>query len=521
MSAKQAVDWVDSVRWTETPAAERLALLKQIQDNIEIHWREMAKADCRMKGLSLDDKANAHQVGTAMQATVVPLASNVAECINVYEELVKGRMPEPVEIKKVDDTRYDLRVFPIQARDKIMYMDRKDYLRVKGEPKQANPLDKEGGIIAVLGAGNYGSAFELIRALFIENCVVVHKAHHLNAGSDRVWEKALKPLVDHRALSFCDPDAGRELTADDRLKKIYFTGGTATAKAIQANASAELVSECGGNNPCIIVPGDRPWTKKEIEHHAIQLATFGKMNGGCRMRTRPNLVTCKNWPQRREFLDALAVAIRDDTPGATTYYPGTDQTFARFHDAYPDAKLIQPESGAITNSDFLLIEDIEADGFAAQHEAFCQVLTEAALDTSPEIETFLPKAVEFANTRLLGTLGACVLIEDDTMKNHQAVVDQAVTDLQYGGIAINTMPPFVFMNPYLTWGGNEEGRELVSGSGNFGNLMSVENIEKSIVTCSFISPGHMLLTNKAVFRELCEEATQYAIRPSWKGCPRR
>ncbi|HRO82706.1 MAG TPA: aldehyde dehydrogenase family protein [Alicycliphilus denitrificans] len=39
--------------------------------------------------------------------------------------------------------------------------------------------------------------------------------------------------------------------------KIYFTGGTAAAKAIMAATRTELVFECGGNNPCIIVPGDR------------------------------------------------------------------------------------------------------------------------------------------------------------------------------------------------------------------------------------------------------------------------
>ena len=100
-------------------------------------------------------------------------------------------------------------------------------------------------------------------------------------------------------------------------------------------------------------------------------------------------------------------------------------------------------------------------------------------------------------------------------KTHQDVVDQAVTNLSYGGIAINAMPPIIFMNPYLTWGGNEEGKELVSGQGNFCNLMSFENVEKSIVTSSFMSSGHMLLTHKQTFLNISKEATEYAIRPTW------
>ena len=42
----------------------------------------------------------------------------------------------------------------------------------------------------------------------------------------------------------------------------------------------ELASECGGNNPCIIVPGIRPWTQKEIKHQEVQIATVAKINGG-------------------------------------------------------------------------------------------------------------------------------------------------------------------------------------------------------------------------------------------------
>lgn len=102
--------------------------------------------------------------------------------------------------------------------------------------------------------------------------------------------------------------------------------------------------------------------------------------------------------------------------------------------------------------------------------------------------------MEFCNTKLLGTLASCILIDEDTKKNHQAVLDQAITDMEYGGIAINTMPPFIFLSPYLTWGGNEEGKTFVSGHGNFGNLLCYENVEKSIIFANFMSAGHMMNT---------------------------
>ena len=137
------------------------------------------------------------------------------------------------------------------------------------------------------------------------------------------------------------------------------------------------------------------------------------------------------------------------------------------------------------------------------------------LDVPANAAEFLPVAVEFANTKLLGTLGCAVLMDEDTKEAHQRVLDQAITDLRYGGIAVNTMPPFVFLSPYLTWGGNEEGQEFVSGHGNFGNLLCFENVEKSIITDSFTSAGHMMNTNKAGFDAFGESYARHALDPTW------
>ena len=515
MDAHHAIDCLDPEKWRNTPADIRLHILKQIQTNIAQHMDELTAADNKVRGISPDDPATRHMAGTA--ATVSPIASNVAACIDIYNLLIKGQMPQPARIKQVGENLYDVEVAALNLKDKILAGDSKGYLRIEGEPRQVNPLTKEGGIIAVLGAGNYSSSFELIRALFIDNCVVVHKPHPMNAPSDKVWEKILKPLVDHQALSYCEADAGQALITDTRLKKIYFTGGSPTANAIKAAASVELVSECGGNNPCMIVPGDRPWTDKELHHQALHIATFAKLNGGAACGRVQTLVTCRQWPQRRAFLDAVQTAIREETPGVTSYYPGSDTVWAEFREHYPEAKVIQPEGGTLPHSDLLFIEDVEQDSYATQREAFCQVVDEVVLDTTPNAEAFLPAAVAFANAKLHGTLGASILIDEDSKKAHRNVVDQAVTDLKYGAVAVNTMAPYAWLNPFLTWGGNEQGEQVVSGHGNFGNLLSYENVEKSIIETGFMSPSHLLLTNKEVFYTLSEQSARYYAKPSWGG----
>jgi hypothetical protein len=168
----------------------------------------------------------------------------------------------------------------------------------------------------------------------------------------------------------------------------------------------------------------------------------------------------------------------------------------------------------------LVVTGVAEDGYAVTHEAFCQILDEVPLDVPANAAAFLPKAVEFCNTKLLGTLGSCILIDEDTKKAHRAVLDQAITDMEYGGIAINTMPPFIFLSPYLTWGGNEEGRTCVSGHGNFGNPFCYENVEKSIIEAGFLSSGHMMNTNKSAFDALSRNMSRFALAPTWMNLTR-
>jgi acyl-CoA reductase-like NAD-dependent aldehyde dehydrogenase len=513
MKAKQAIDNLDPQKWAATSVAERLHLLEEVRENMKTYADELAASDTRMKNGIMGESLFTDAL--SMVATVMPLGSTVSTCIDLYESLVKGEMPKPIDITRVKDGLYDILVFPKQAKDKILYADRKDYIRVKGEPKQINPLKKPAGIIAVLGAGNYSSSIEMINAMFLENCAVVHKPHHLNEATDKVWAKIMKPLVDFGALSFCDADQGKELTQDKRLHKIYFTGGTDTAQAIMNATDTEVVSECGGNNPCIIVPGDRPWTKKEIAHQAVQIATVAKLNGGAVCGRPQTIITSKHWSQREDFLDALKKAIAEETPAAGTYYPGSDKVADAFKKNHPEAEVLKPEGGTFKHADFLVITGVAEDDYAVTHEAFCQIIDEVPLDIPADASMFLPRAVEFCNTKLLGTLGSCILIDEDTKKKHQDVLDQAITDMEYGGIAINTMPPFIWLNPYLTWGGNEEGKTFVSGIGNFGNLLNYENVEKSITHANFISAGHMMNTNKSVNDTLAKNMARYSVDPTW------
>ena len=174
MKSKEAIDHLDPQRWAETPAEERLHLLEQVRENLKRYGDELAASDTKMKNDLLGEEL--YSDPTSKIATVVPMANTIAAAIELYEGLVHGEMPKPLEVTKVADGLYDIKVFPSSAKDRLMYGDRTEVLRVKGEPTQVNPMEKPAGIIAVLGAGNYSSSLEMLKAIFFENCAVVHKA---------------------------------------------------------------------------------------------------------------------------------------------------------------------------------------------------------------------------------------------------------------------------------------------------------------------------------------------------------
>jgi hypothetical protein len=168
----------------------------------------------------------------------------------------------------------------------------------------------------------------------------------------------------------------------------------------------------------------------------------------------------------------------------------------------------------------LLITGAAPDSFAARNEAFCQLIAEIPLDTPTDADTFLRKAVTYCNETLLGSLACMIVIDEDTRKAHQPALDAAVSELKYGAIAVNTIPALVFANPYLIWGGNEEGQELVSGRGNFGNFLGYENVEKAVLYDQFVSTTHFLYTKKQPFDQLMGANARYMVQPTWTNLAR-
>lgn len=511
MTAQEAYNSLNPASWAQVSAPEKLKLIKRIQKEMVAYAEELGEADARMKNELIGENTTSKAEGIA--ATIVPMANTLMGIRHLYESLVKGEMPKPISIRNTDEDLFEIQVFPIHKKDKLVATKQKGYLHVEGNPVQVNPLDKPAGIIAISGAGNYSSSIEMVMALFLENKAVVHKPHQLNVATDEIWEKIFAPLIELKAVAFCDAEQGREMSQLDGLHAIYFTGSTGVAHAIQNAAKAPLVSECGGNNPCIIVPGK--WSEKDLKRQAVQLASIGKLNGGAACGRPQTIVTSNNWAQREAFLNALRQAILEETFAVSEHYPRVQETKQAFIDNQPTAEILRPESGSHNKSDFIFIPGISEGDFAVTNEAFCQIFSEIPLDTSTDTDEFLTQATDFCNQKLLGTLGCMILVDNATFSSHEGRVHQAVRELDYGGIAVNDVPPNIWLNGYLTWGGcNEDLSDFVSGVGNFGNPFNYENVKKSVIINDFNATSFEL-TNRTRVEHLMENLSYFAVDQSW------
>ncbi len=511
MDAQTAFDTLDPQAWAATGAVERLALIEKIQDNLLTHAEELGHTDADMKNELAGE--GAVSVAEGIATTVNAMGNTLMGIRHLYESLVHGELPKPNGTRKIGHDLWEVDVFPIHRKDKLLAGKARGLLHVRGEPKQVSPLDMPTGVIAVSGAGNYSSSIEMAMALFLENKAVIHKPHGLNEASDAVWAKIFAPLIDRKALVFIGADQSHEMPKLEGLDAIYFTGSTGVAHAIQDAATAPLVSECGGNNPCIIVPGK--WTEEEMTHWAIQIVSAGKLNGGAVCGRPQTIITSKAWPQREQFLTAIRKAIAEDTFGTATYYPGVDKTKAAFLKHQPTAEVISHKTDRHPHSDVVFIPSIGEDDFAVTHEAFCQIFSELPLSTGPDADDFLTKATAFCNEKLLGSLGCMMLVDNTTLKANKDRVEQAVNELNYGGIAVNNIPPNIWLNAYLTWGGcGETTEDFVSGVGNFGNGLNFENVVKSVIMDDFAAQAFQL-TNRRQVDHLLVNASKFSVDQSW------
>ncbi|TSD95865.1 aldehyde dehydrogenase [Gordonia rubripertincta] len=398
----------------------------------------------------------------------------------------------------------------------------------------------DGGVGLVLGAGNATliGPYDVLYELVAYNRVSILKLNPTFGDLHGIYLEAFAPLIEANVMRVVNGDieTGEYLTSHPGISHVHITGSRVAHDAIVWGVGGEgerrrsegtpllnkpITSELGGVSPIIVVPGK--WSSADIRYQAENVVTQRIHNAGHNCVAGQSLILSSSWPQRAQFLDAIR-SLLDKVPPRAPWYPGSDRKMSLAEQEYPHAEhhggrlLIQVDnstSDALYNTEF-----------------FSLVLGHTALPGTGA--AFLRDAVHFANTRLAGQLGACVIVSPRERKTLGPRLNESLADLRYGAIGVNCWTAFVFLSPTLTWGaypGNTLD-DVGSGIGVVHNGLLIPNPEKSVVYGSFrpfprswlggestiAPPSPVFVTSKAN-NSASKALTHYAARPGWARIP--
>jgi acyl-CoA reductase-like NAD-dependent aldehyde dehydrogenase len=420
---------------------------------------------------------------------------------------------ERSRIRQLPDGQVAVEVFPLSLYDRLLYSGFRAEVRMDREVTLEN-LDQHiggiyrvpprvGSVALVLGAGNVASIapLDVAHKLFVEGRVVVLKLNPVNDYLGPFLEDAFGELIrdGYVHVVYGGADVGQYLCYHPQVDEIHITGSAATHDAIVFGSGTEgqrrkakgepllkkpITSELGNVSPVVLVPGR--WSGSDIRFHAENVATQIAQNGGFNCNAAKVLVTHASWPQRDVFLDELRRVLRGLTP-RPAYYPGAEERYARFVEAYPQAEVLgRQRPGVLPPTLIPGLDPGESDSLAFTTESFCAVSAETALSGANE-EDFLQSAIDFCNKRLHGTLNCSLIVHPKTEERLGVTLETAISDLSYGTVAINHWPAMGFALGSTPWGAFPGHRldDIQSGRGSVHNTFLFEKPEKTVIDGPF------------------------------------
>lgn len=412
------------------------------------------------------------------------------------------------------------------------------------------PIDQRSVKVAlVLGAGNIAaiSPLDAFQKLFIENQVVLLKMNPVNDYLTDYLRAALRPLIECNALRIVRGDGavGAYLCEHPLVEEIHITGARTTHDAIvwgvgeeglrnkAANTPKNLrrvTSELGAVCPTIVVPG--PWSRADIRFQAEQIATQKLHNSGFNCVACQTLIVPRGWAHTESLLaEVRRVMSRNGQREA--YYPGNDSRTAEFaaHAGRSDAIDRGPGAPACILADM----DRGDEPWLAQHEVFGTALALKSLEYQ-DAESYLKLAIDYANNRLYGTLGANIIIHPKTLRQIGSQrFEELLQELRYGTIAVNAWTGLAFLMAPCPWGGFPGGaaHDPQSGVGTVHNCFMLEKTERTVVYApwrpfprglfslqfTLLPRPPWFITNRRQ-HVLGRLLTDFQFRPGWTKLPR-
>jgi aldehyde dehydrogenase (NAD(P)+) len=286
---------------------------------------------------------------------------------------------------------------------------------------------------------------------------------------------------------------------------------------VTKSVSAEL----GSVSPVIVAPG--PYSRKELLYQAEDVAGALALASSFCCCAAKVVSTAKGWPQRDEFMAAVANALAS-MPRRKAYYPGAVERFHEYTAGRSDLRMAGPEEGDVLP--WALAADLDPENEsdpAFVSESFCPVLFETAVG-SEDVGEFLDEAVDFANERLWGTLTATLVVHPKVQKDPELgpAVERAIGRLSYGTVGVNAYPALSFAFATPPWGGYPGARpdDIQSGTGWVHNIAMLEGIEKAVMRHPLTAfPKPIYFPSHRTVSQLAPRLTALEERASWAKVP--
>ncbi len=501
-------------RWTQLGIPERIQILDELRASFEQIMPQWVEYSHVAKGISDDVPGGGED--WAFASMVFRMLTALKQSLKDIKQ--HGRPLVPGSFYTRDDGRVVAEVFPRGLKDQLIYA------KLNGEiwfnpgvteqqimNRQAHNYrmpSPEGHVALVLGAGNVSMLVpgDFLYKLFVENCVVAVKMNPVNEYLGPLLEQGFSPLISRGFLRilYGGVDEAAFLINHDMVDELHMTGSDKTYEAIvfgpgedgqqrkrnrNPRVTKPFTAELGNITPIIVVPG--PWTDDDIAYQGRNIAAQLTINAGFNCLTPRVIVQHAQW-QHRDALNRAVDATLERTPTRSAYYPGAAARFDQFAACYPDAH--QHGERSDTNLPWMYIHGVDSatDSMAFNTEAFASAMAETAL-SAPSVVDYIEKAVEFVNERLWGTLTASIIVHPQSMKDAKvkAAVEQAIADLRYGAVCLNTSGAIAYITLTTAWGGHSghDHYDIQSGNGFVNNMLMFDDtqIQKSVVWNTFRS----------------------------------
>ncbi len=493
-------------RWATLPLVDKIAYLDAIKDKTVAVARPWVEAATKAKGLSMGQPAAGEEWLAGpftvlwylkdLRTSLVRLSSGIP-VLHGYEPTT---LPSGQVVVDVFPKSFDERVLFSGVTAEV-WMNPEVTVENLGDTTAAfyRAADPHSHVALTLGAGNVASIpfLDVLYALFVEGNVTVLKMNPVNEYLGPLFETIFTELIADGFVrtAYGGADVGAYLSTHEGVDSIHITGSVATYNAIvfgtgpegEENRRADrpvnprpISAELGGASPVIVVPGD--WSERDIRFQAEHLVSQKLNNSGFNCIAAQVLVLPQTWDQKGQFLDAVRsvmAAAEDRDP----YYPGSSDRSARAVEVSDEVERfgdVHPRY-LVTGLD---PADAQEPWFTT--EIFGPVLAVTELP-SPDPASFLANAVEFANKRLYGTLGANIVIHPMTERANKEAFDEAIADLQYGTVAINAWTGVGYFLGRCPWGAfpGHTRNDIESGTGVVHNALMFTKAEKSVVRGPF------------------------------------